>query len=66
MQLQAKVPPHVREEWKQAALDNGLPLSRFFEMFVDEAHRQEQPLGEFLRQLLRQEDAAEEKRRARS
>lgn len=66
VQLQAKVPSHVREEWKQAALENELTLSRFFEAFVDEARRREQPLGEFLRQALRQEDPGADKRRARS
>lgn len=67
VQLQAKVPPRVREEWQRAAADNKLSLSRFFESFVDEADARGQSLGDFLGEVLRQKSEPVVKtRRARS
>lgn len=54
VQLQAKVPSTVRKEWQQAAADNKLSLSRFFESFVDEAEARGQSLGDLLGEVLRQ------------
>lgn len=56
VQLQAKVPAHVREEWKKAAFDNQLTLSRFFEAFVDEAHERGESLGDLLGRVIRHSD----------
>lgn len=52
VQLQSKVPPEIREVWKQAATENGRSLSMLFEDLAMGAEAQGQSLGALLQPLL--------------
>jgi hypothetical protein len=52
VQLQSKVPPEIREAWKQAAAENDRNLSMLFEELAREAEARGQSLGALLRPLL--------------
>ncbi|MEU5858956.1 hypothetical protein ABZ799_26880 [Nocardiopsis dassonvillei] len=52
VQLQSKVPPEIREAWKDAAAENDRNLSMLFEALVREAEARGQSLGALLRPLL--------------
>jgi len=52
VQLQSKVPPEIREAWKDAAKENDRNLSMLFEDLAEKAQAQGQSLGSLLRPLL--------------